>query len=74
LIDPNLGIHLNSATDINERGQILAFSYTNTPDFLHTYLLTPANISVPDQGSTIMLFGLSVLALVTMVRFRVRCL
>lgn len=71
LIDANLGIHLEEATDINQRGQILALSYSGS--VFHTYLLTPGNVSVPEQGSTIILFGSSVLGLVLMIRLVSLC-
>jgi len=67
LIDPTLGIELNGAIDINERGQILVSAGDFYP---HTYLLTPSNISVPDQGSAIMLLGISLVSMTSIALWR----
>lgn len=56
LIDPSLGIHLFTAYDINNEGQIIVTGSFNNQ--AHSYLLTPTNSSgVPDSGSTGLLLG-----------------
>ncbi len=59
LINPDLNFHFEDAIDINERGQILATGDLDSR--FHTYLLTPSN--VPDEASTVVLLGLSVVSL-----------
>jgi probable HAF family extracellular repeat protein len=53
-IDPNLGLVLNGASFINNRGQIVAGGVLDGVQ--QTVLLTPAT-GVPDMGSTGTLFG-----------------
>jgi probable HAF family extracellular repeat protein len=64
LINPDLNFHFEEAIDINERGQILATGYLNNQ--FHTYLLTPFN--VPDEASTVILLGLSLVSLAVLAR------
>jgi probable HAF family extracellular repeat protein len=56
LIDPQLGIILTDAFDINNSGQIVALARPD--ESVAAYLLTPTGISaVPDGGSTAALLG-----------------
>jgi probable HAF family extracellular repeat protein len=54
LIDPDLGLELEVAVDVNNRGQILAGGVLDNREA--TFLLTPVS-GVPDSGSTGLLLG-----------------